>query len=65
MVVALVQMNPHAPDLANSFAIGGLNLGARVGPGAFGAISDAAASSAALATAAVWAFAAAARSLLA
>ena len=64
MVVALVRMNPHAPGLATSFAIGGLNLGAVLGPGAFGAITDNVSSSAALATAAVWAFAAAALSLL-
>ena len=64
MVVALVRMNPHAPGLATSFAIGGLNLGAVLGPGAFGAITDSVSSSAALATAAVWAFAAAALSLL-
>ena len=64
MVVALVRMNPHAPGLATSFAIGGLNLGAVLGPGAFGAISDNASSSAALAVAGVWAFAAAALSLL-
>ncbi len=64
MVVALVRMNPHAPGLATSFAIGGLNLGAVVGPAAFGAITDNASSSAALATAAVWALAAAALSLL-
>ena len=63
MVVALVRMNPHAPGLATSFAIGGLNLGAVLGPGAFGAISDVS-SSAALATAAVWAFAAAGLCLL-
>ena len=64
MVVALVRMNPHAPGLATSFAIGGLNLGAVLGPGAFGAITDNVSSSAALAAAAVWAFAAAALSLL-
>ena len=64
MVVALVRMNPHAPGLATSFAIGGLNLGAVLGPGAFGAISDAASSSTALAVAAVWAVAASALSLL-
>jgi len=64
MVVALVRMNPHAPGLATSFAIGGLNLGAVLGPGAFGAITDNVSSSAALATAAVWAFAAAALSLV-
>lgn len=64
MVLALVRTNPHAPGLASSFAVGGLNLGAVVGPAAFGAISDAASSSAALAMAAVWAFAAAALCLL-
>ncbi len=64
MVVALVRMNPHAPGLATSFAIGGLNLGAVLGPGAFGAITDSVSSSAALAMAAIWAFAAAALSLL-
>jgi predicted MFS family arabinose efflux permease len=64
MVVALVRMNPHAPGLATSFAIGGLNLGAVLGPGVFGAITDNVSSSAALAAAAVWAFAAAALSLL-
>ena len=64
MVVALVRMNPHAPGLATSFAIGGLNLGAVLGPGSFGAISDNASSSVALAVAAVWALAAAALSLL-
>ena len=64
MVVALVRMNPHAPGLATSFAIGGLNLGAVLGPGAFGAITDNVSSSAALAVAAVWAFAAAALSVL-
>ena len=64
MVVALVRMNPHAPGLATSFAIGGLNLGSVLGPGAFGAITDNVSSSAALAVAAVWAFAAAALSLL-
>ena len=64
MVVALVRMNPHAPGLASSFAVGGLNLGAVLGPAAFGAISDAASSSAALVVAAVWAFAAAALCLL-
>ena len=64
MVVALVRMNPHAPGLATSFAIGGLNLGAVLGPGAFGVITDSVSSSAALAAAAVWAFAAAALSLL-
>ena len=53
MVVALVRMNPHAPGLASSFAVGGLNLGAVLGPAAFGAISDAASSSAALVVAAV------------
>ena len=63
MVVALVRMNPHAPGLATAFIIGGLNLGAVLGPGAFGAISDAS-SSAALATTAVWAFAAAGLCLL-
>ncbi len=63
MVVALVRMNPHAPGLATSFAIGGLNLGAVLGPAAFGAISDAS-SLAALATAAVWTFAAAGLTLL-
>ena len=64
MVVALVRMNPHAPGLASSFAVGGLNLGAVVGPAAFGAISDTASSSAALGVAAVWAFAAASLCLL-
>ena len=64
MVVALVRMNPHAPALAASFAIAGMNVGAVLGPGAFGAISDAVSSSAALAMAAVWAFAAAALCLL-
>ena len=64
MVVALVRMNPHAPGLASSFAVGGLNLGAVVGPAAFGAVSDTASSSAALGVAAVWAFAAAALCLL-
>ena len=64
MVVALVRMNPHAPALATSFAIAGMNLGAVLGPGAFGAITDNVSSSAALAMAAVWAFAAAALSLL-
>ena len=64
MVVALVRINPHAPGLATSFAIGGMNLGAVVGPAAFGAISDNASSSAALAAAAVWALAAAALCLL-
>ena len=64
MVLALIRMNPHAPGLASSFAVGGMNLGAVVGPAAFGAISDAASSSTALAAAAVWAFAAAALSLL-
>ena len=65
MVAALVRTNPHAPGLASSFAIGGMNLGAVLGPGAFGAISDAASSSAALAVAAVWVLAAAVLSLLA
>ena len=64
MVVALVRMNPHAPALATSFAIAGMNVGAVLGPGAFGAITDRVSSSAALAAAAVWAFAAAALSLL-
>ena len=64
MVLALVRMHPDAPGLASSFAIGGLNLGAVVGPAAFGAISDNASSSMALAIAAVWALAAAALSLL-
>ena len=64
MVVSLVRMNPHAPGLVSSFAIGGLNLGAVLGPGAFGAISDNASFSAALAVAAVWACAAAGLSLL-
>ena len=64
MVLALVRMNAHAPGLASSFAVGGLNLGAVVGPAAFGAISDSASSSTALAAAAVWAFAAAALCLL-
>ena len=64
MVLALVRMNPHAPGLASSFAVGGLNLGAVVGPAAFGAISDAASSSTALVAAAVWAFAAAGLCLL-
>ena len=64
MVVALVRMNPHAPGLATSFAIGGLNLGAVLGPAAFGAISDAASSAAALGIAAVWALAAASLCLL-
>lgn len=64
MVVALVRMNPHAPALATSFAIAGMNLGAVLGPGSFGAITDNVSSPAALATAAVWAFAAAALSVL-
>ena len=64
MVLALVRMNLHAPGLASSFAVGGLNLGAVVGPAAFGAISDAASSSVALVVAAVWTFAAAALCLL-
>ncbi len=64
MVLALVRLNPHAPGLASSFAVGGLNLGAVVGPAAFGAISDAASSSTALAMAAIWTFAAAALNLL-
>lgn len=64
MVVALVRMNPHAPGLATSFAIGGLNLGAVLGPGSFGAISDAASSSVALTVAAVWTLAAAGLCLL-
>ena len=64
MVLALVRMNLHAPGLASSFAVGGLNLGAVVGPAAFGAISDAASSSVALVVAAVWTFAAASLCLL-
>ena len=64
MVLALIRMNLHAPGLASSFAVGGLNLGAVVGPAAFGAISDAASSSVALVVAAVWTFAAAALCLL-
>ena len=64
MVLALVRMNPHSPGLASSFAVGGLNLGAVVGPAAFGAISDAASSPVALVVAAVWTFAAAALCLL-
>ena len=64
MVLALVRMNPHAPGLVSSFAVGGLNLGAVVGPAAFGAISDAASSSTALAAAAVWTFTAAGLCLL-
>ena len=64
MVLALVRMNLHAPGLASSFAVGGLNLGAVLGPAAFGAISDAAASSAALIVAAAWTFTAAVLCLL-
>ena len=64
MVLALIRMNLHAPGLASSFAVGGLNLGAVVGPAAFGAISDAASSPVALVVAAVWTFAAAALCLL-
>ena len=64
MVLALVRMNLHAPGLASSFAVGGLNLGAVVGPAAFGAISDAASSPVALVVAAVWTFAAASLCLL-
>ena len=64
MVLALIRMNLHAPGLASSFAVGGLNLGAVVGPAAFGAISDAASSSVALVVAAVWTFAAASLCLL-
>ena len=63
MVLALVRMYPRAPGLASSFVIGGLNLGAVIGPAAFGAISDAASSSTALAVAAVWVLAAAGLSL--
>ena len=63
MVLALVRMYPEAPGLASSFVIGGLNLGAVIGPAAFGAISDAASSSTALAVAAVWVLAAAGLSL--
>ncbi len=54
MVLALVRIYPEAPGLASSFVIGGLNLGAVVGPVAFGAISDAASSTVALAVAAAW-----------
>lgn len=64
MVVTLVRINPHAPGLATSFAVGGLNLGTVVGPAAFGIISDNASPQAALTAAAVWALAAAALSLL-
>ena len=63
MVLALVRLYPQAPGLASSFVIGGLNLGAVIGPAAFGAISDAASSSTALAVAAVWVLAAAGLSL--
>lgn len=64
MVLALVRMNAHAPGLASSFAVGGLNLGAVVGPAAFGAISDSASSSMALVVAAVWTLASAALCVL-
>ena len=63
MVLALVRIYPQAPGLASSFVIGGLNLGAVIGPAAFGAISDAVSSSAALAVAAAWVLAAAGLSL--
>jgi predicted MFS family arabinose efflux permease len=63
MVLALVRIYPQAPGLASSFVIGGLNLGAVVGPVAFGAISDAASSSVALAVAAAWVLGAAVLSL--
>ena len=63
MVLALVRVYPQAPGLASSFVIGGLNLGAVIGPLAFGAISDAASSSAALAVAAAWVLGAAVLSL--
>ena len=63
MVLALVRIYPQAPGLASSFVIGGLNLGAVIGPVAFGAISDAASSSAALAVAAAWVLGAAVLSL--
>lgn len=64
MVLALVRIYPQAPGLASSFVIGGLNLGAVVGPVAFGAISDAASSSIALAVAAAWVLGAAVLSLV-
>ena len=63
MVLALVRIYPESPGLASSFVIGGLNLGAVVGPMAFGAISDAASSSVALAVAAAWVLGAAVLSL--
>ena len=63
MVLALVRIYPQAPGLASSFVIGGLNLGAVIGPVAFGAISDAASSSVALAVAAAWVLGAAVFSL--
>ncbi len=59
LVASLVRTHPHAPGLATSFAIGGMNLGAVVGPGAFGAISDLASSSVALSVAALGVLAAA------
>lgn len=64
MVLALVRIYPQAPGLASSFVIGGLNLGAVIGPVAFGAISDAASSSTALAVAAAWVLGAAVLSLV-
>ena len=63
MVLALVRIYPEAPGLASSFVIGGLNLGAVVGPVAFGAISDAASPATALAVAAAWVLGAAVLSL--
>ncbi|MYA14855.1 MAG: MFS transporter [Acidimicrobiaceae bacterium] len=63
MVLALVRIYPEAPGLASSFVIGGLNLGAVIGPVAFGAISDAASPAVALAVAAAWVLGAAVLSL--
>ena len=64
MVVALVRMNPHAPGLATSFVVSGLNLGAVVGPAVFGLVSDAVSPSASLVVCALWALAAAALNLM-
>lgn len=64
MVVALVRMNPHAPGLATSFVVSGLNLGAVTGPAVFGLVSDAWSSSASLVVCSLWVLAAAGLNVL-